>query len=64
MTPRAVLPRLAPALAIAGAAIWLAFNRDRLDPALIEISIRDLGLWAPRGWVNRRRSADRGFHHE
>ena len=47
MTARAVLPRLLLGLAIAGAAIWLAFNRDRLDPALIESAIRDLGLWAP-----------------
>jgi len=46
MTLRAVLPRLALALAIAGGAIWLALNRDSLDPALIEDSIRDLGLWA------------------
>jgi uncharacterized membrane protein YdjX (TVP38/TMEM64 family) len=37
--------------AIAGAAIWLALNRDRLDPALIESSIRNLGLWAPLGYV-------------
>lgn len=51
MTPRAMLPRLALGLAIAGAAIWLALNRDRFDPALIESSIRDLGLWAPLGFV-------------
>ncbi len=51
MTPRAMLPRLALGLAIVGAATWLAFNRDRLDPALIESSIRDLGLWAPLGYV-------------
>ncbi|HEY2981976.1 MAG TPA: TVP38/TMEM64 family protein [Anaerolineales bacterium] len=47
MTPRTVLPRVALGLAIAAAAIWLAFNRDRLDPTLLESSIRDLGLWAP-----------------
>ena len=29
------------------AAIWLAFNRERLDPALIESAICGLGLWAP-----------------
>lgn len=51
MTPRAVLPRLALGLAIAGTAIWLALDRDRFDPALIESSIRDLGLWAPLGYV-------------
>jgi uncharacterized membrane protein YdjX (TVP38/TMEM64 family)/rhodanese-related sulfurtransferase len=51
MTLRAMLPRLVLALTIAGAAIWLALNRDRLDPALIESSIRDLGLWAPLAHV-------------
>ncbi len=51
MTPRAILPRLALGLAVAGAAIWLALDRDRLDPALIEGSMRDLGLWAPLGYV-------------
>jgi uncharacterized membrane protein YdjX (TVP38/TMEM64 family)/rhodanese-related sulfurtransferase len=51
MTLRAVLPRLALTLAIAGAAVWLAFNRDHLDPALIEGAVRDLGLWAPLAHV-------------
>jgi uncharacterized membrane protein YdjX (TVP38/TMEM64 family) len=51
MTPRAILPRLVLAVAIAGLAIWLALNRDSLDPALIESSIRDLGLWAPLAHV-------------
>ena len=51
MTPRAILPRLVLAVAIAGLAMWLALNRDSLDPALIESSIRDLGLWAPLAHV-------------
>jgi uncharacterized membrane protein YdjX (TVP38/TMEM64 family)/rhodanese-related sulfurtransferase len=51
MTLRAVFPRLVLGLAIAVAAIWLALSRDRLDPALIESSIRDLGTWAPLGHV-------------
>lgn len=51
MTLHAVLPRLLIALAIAGAALWLTLNRDHLDPALIESSIRDLGLWAPLAHV-------------
>jgi uncharacterized membrane protein YdjX (TVP38/TMEM64 family)/rhodanese-related sulfurtransferase len=51
MMQRAVLPRLVLTLAIAGTAIWLALNRDRLDPTLIESSVRDLGLWAPLGHV-------------
>lgn len=45
MTARVILPRLLLALAIAGAAIWLAFNR--VDTALIESAICGLGLWAP-----------------
>ena len=51
MTLRTILPRLVLGLAIAGATVWLALNRDRVDPALIETSIRDLGLWAPLGHV-------------
>lgn len=47
MTLRVMLPRLVLALAIAGAAIWLALNRDQFDPALIESSLRALGPWAP-----------------
>jgi uncharacterized membrane protein YdjX (TVP38/TMEM64 family)/rhodanese-related sulfurtransferase len=47
MTPRTVVPRLALGFAILGTALWLAFNRDRLDPTLVETGIRSLGLWAP-----------------
>lgn len=47
MTIQTILPRLLLTLALAGAAIWLALNRDSLDPALIERSLRDLGPWAP-----------------
>jgi uncharacterized membrane protein YdjX (TVP38/TMEM64 family)/rhodanese-related sulfurtransferase len=42
-----MLSRLLPALAIAAAALWLAFNRERLDPAALETAIRGLGWWAP-----------------
>jgi uncharacterized membrane protein YdjX (TVP38/TMEM64 family)/rhodanese-related sulfurtransferase len=42
-----VLPRLLLGLAIAAGALWLALNRGRLDPALIEAAMRNLGLWAP-----------------
>jgi uncharacterized membrane protein YdjX (TVP38/TMEM64 family)/rhodanese-related sulfurtransferase len=48
---RAALPRLLLGLAIAGAAVWLALNRDRLDPALIQGWISSLGLWAPLAYV-------------
>lgn len=47
MTVRAVLSRLVPALIIASAALWLAFNRERLDPSALESAIRGLGWWAP-----------------
>ncbi len=47
MTRAAILTRALPALVIAGAAIWLALNRDRLDPVLIESAVGDLGLLAP-----------------
>jgi uncharacterized membrane protein YdjX (TVP38/TMEM64 family)/rhodanese-related sulfurtransferase len=43
--------RLALWLVVAAVAAWLAFNRDHLDPALIERAIHDLGLLAPLGHV-------------
>jgi uncharacterized membrane protein YdjX (TVP38/TMEM64 family)/rhodanese-related sulfurtransferase len=51
MTVRAVLSRLVLGLALSGAVIWVALNRDRVDPAVIESLIRDLGLWAPLAHV-------------
>lgn len=48
---RAAFPRLALGLLIAIAAVWLAFNRERFDPRLIESAIHDLGLLAPLGHV-------------
>ena len=38
-------------MAVVGAAIWLAINRDSIDPASIETLIRDLGVWGPVGHV-------------
>src|SRR5215470_11028620 len=43
--------RLALWLLIAAVAVWLALDRDHLDPALIESAIHDLGLLAPLGHV-------------
>lgn len=51
MTTRRLLSRLALVGIIAGAAIWLAFNLDKLDPSLVESAVRDLGPWAPAGHV-------------
>ena len=51
MTLLTVLPRLLLGLAIAGAAIWIALNRDRLDPTLIEDTLQNLGLLAPLAHV-------------
>jgi uncharacterized membrane protein YdjX (TVP38/TMEM64 family) len=48
---RANLLRLLLVVAVAGAAIWLAFARGGLDQAAIEGTIRDLGAWAPLGHV-------------
>jgi len=50
-TPRAAFPRLALGLLVAVGAVWLAVNRDRLDPALIGSAIQGLGLWAPLGHI-------------
>jgi hypothetical protein len=43
MITRVVFPRIVLTFAIAGAAIWLALNRERLDPTLLKSLIRDLG---------------------
>jgi len=47
MIPKPTLARLLLVLALAGAATWLALNRERLDPALIENAIHHIGVWAP-----------------
>lgn len=47
MTTRAFLARILLGLVIAGAALWLFVNRERLDPALIQTVVHDLGPWAP-----------------
>ena len=47
MTIKALIPRLLLGLILAGAALWLALNRERLDPAALESAIRDLGMLAP-----------------
>jgi uncharacterized membrane protein YdjX (TVP38/TMEM64 family)/rhodanese-related sulfurtransferase len=47
MTTRMLFPRLLLGLVIAVAALWLALNRDQLDPALIESAVRTLGPWGP-----------------
>ena len=46
MIPATALPRLLLGLVIAGTAIWLALDRERLDPTRIESAVRDLGLLA------------------
>jgi len=51
MTLRTSLPRYALVLAVAGATIWLALNRDSIDAALLERSIRSLGAWAGLGHI-------------
>jgi len=48
---KAAFPRLALGLPVAAAAVWLAVERDRLDPALIETALHGLGFWAPLAHV-------------
>ena len=50
-TLRTTFPRLVLGLLVAAVAVWLAFNRDRLDPAVIGSAIHDLGFWAPLGHI-------------
>jgi uncharacterized membrane protein YdjX (TVP38/TMEM64 family) len=47
MTMQALIPRLLLGLVVAAAALWLALNRERLDPAALESVIHDLGMLAP-----------------
>lgn len=47
MTMRAAIPRLSLGLVLAAAALWLALNRERLDPTVLESAICDLGMLAP-----------------
>jgi uncharacterized membrane protein YdjX (TVP38/TMEM64 family)/rhodanese-related sulfurtransferase len=47
MTLRTVLPRVLLGLSILGGALWLALNRNQLNPAAIEGAVRNLGLWGP-----------------
>ena len=47
MTLLTGLRRLSFGLVILAGALWLALNRNQLDPGLIEGAIRNLGLWAP-----------------
>lgn len=49
MNLRLLLPRLILGAAIAGAAVLLAFESDRLDPSLVESALQNLGAWAPYG---------------
>jgi uncharacterized membrane protein YdjX (TVP38/TMEM64 family)/rhodanese-related sulfurtransferase len=51
MTAWHLLSRIVLVGVIAGAAIWLALNPNRLDPALVEGAALDLGPWAPVGQV-------------
>jgi uncharacterized membrane protein YdjX (TVP38/TMEM64 family)/rhodanese-related sulfurtransferase len=51
MTLRALLPRLLLGLPIVAGAVWLAFNRDQLDPAAVETAMRSLGPWGPAAHV-------------
>lgn len=51
MKPGRALPRLLLVAGLAGAAILVALNRDRLDVATIEQLTRSLGIWAPIGHV-------------
>lgn len=49
MSARRLLPRIAVALALGLAIVWLVLSRDRL--AEIEVWLNDLGWWAPAAFV-------------
>jgi uncharacterized membrane protein YdjX (TVP38/TMEM64 family)/rhodanese-related sulfurtransferase len=48
---RRLVPRVTLLALLAAAVIWATFNRDRLDPALIDTGLSGLGLWAPVAYV-------------
>jgi uncharacterized membrane protein YdjX (TVP38/TMEM64 family)/rhodanese-related sulfurtransferase len=47
MTLRTALPRVAIGLTVLLGALWLALNRDKIDPGLMESVLRTLGPWGP-----------------
>jgi len=51
VSARLRLSQFALASAIVGAAIWLALNPDKLDPARLQSFMRHLVVWAPVGHV-------------
>ncbi len=51
MSARQLLPRIAVALVLGAAIVWMLFNRDRLDMAAIETWLAGLGWWAPAVFV-------------
>src|SRR5262245_12138264 len=51
MSIRIMLPRPLLGLAILGGGLWLALNRDQLDPAAIQGAIGHLDLWGPVAYV-------------
>ena len=44
---RRVVLRIVIAIALATAIVWVAFNRDRFDVALLDAWVSGLGVWAP-----------------
>jgi uncharacterized membrane protein YdjX (TVP38/TMEM64 family) len=51
MSVRRLAPRLALALMVAATAAVAALNRERIDPAALDVWIGGLGGWAPIGYV-------------
>ena len=51
MNLRKLLPRIAVALVLGVAIVWVVFNRDRLDMAGLEAWLASLGWWAPAVFV-------------
>ena len=51
MNVRALLSRLALALALAGGIAWALVHRDQLNPAELQQKIQTLGPWAPLAFI-------------
>lgn len=51
MTGNDALPRVVLLALVAAAVAFVAVNRDKLDPAILDAWLSDMGIWAPMAYV-------------
>ena len=47
MNVQRLVPRLILFAGVGVAILWAGLNRDRLDPAVLDVWLAGLGIWAP-----------------